>query len=344
MEALKDLSEGSHKLDAMRDALVLLLILALITPICSCQAGASTTPVILIYSPNAPGYGEALKRLIEEDERFEEAKVRMCNNLEDLKVGIFFPDVKAAVITLASDVGQELNATLQWFFGNGGGLIGMGFASTELVSRNASRDVFPSFGNAYRSATYDPATRKFIMSLIKEEEDEISQGVPSFTIPQHKIMVHIDPSTREFRQRYPESGEYKLLFTEENSGAPAIIKYRDRGVSVTFTTFGGDDESRGPSYHGLFVDQPEFKTLFTNSLYWVWENEEKFQESVEKAAEYYQSGDEHLDEVQTAAERAEKGKEMFRLIRDVTVVLAAGICCVAIYWATFIRARSSTPE
>ncbi len=328
----------------MRKALIFLLVLSLAIPICSCENGSPTTPAILIYSPKAPGYGEALKRVIEEDGRFDEARVRICDNLEDFKVGVFFPDVKAVVVTLTTDVGQNLNATLEWFFGKGGGLIGMGFASSEVASRNASEDVFPVFGNAYRSPAYDPSQRKFIMSLLKEEDDEISRGVSSFTVPQHKLILHIDPTTKEFLQRYPESGEYKVLFAEETTGAPAVMKYRDEGVSVTFATFGGDDVTRGPSYHGLFVNQPEFKTLFTNSLQWIWDNEEKFQVSVERAAEYYQNAADHIEQVKDSAERAEERADMFRTVRNVAVVLGAGICCAAIYWATFVRGGPAAEE
>ena len=341
---LKDLSEWSNRTDPMRKALIFLLIFSLAIPVGSCEDGSSTQPAILIYSPKALGYGEALKRVIEEDGRFDEARVRICDNLDDFRVAVFFPDLKAVIVTLTSDVGQNLNATLEWFFGKGGGLVGMGFASSEVASRNASEDVFPVFGNAYRSPAYDPSERKFIMSLIKGEEDEISQGVSSFTVPQHKLILHIDPSTKEFLQKYPESGDYRVLFTEETTGAPAVIKYRDEGVSVTFATFGGDDVTRGPSYHALFVDQPEFVTLFTNSLQWIWDNEEKFQNSIEKAAEYYQNTADHIEQVQDSAKRAEDTAEMLRMVRNVAVVLGAGISCTAIYWATFIRGRPSPTE
>lgn len=321
----------------MRKNIIILLAMIIFTHICAAQVDNETQPVILIYSPKSPGYGNALKELIEGDDRFDPARVRLCHTLEDFKVSMYFPDVKIGVVTLASDIQQDLNLTLQSFFGSGGGLIGMGFAGSKLASKNASENVFPIFGNVYRSPKYNPEERKFIMTLIKQEEDEISEGVSTFSIPQHKVIVYFNTTANEIQTRRPESGEYKILFSEKSTGAPAMVKYHDQGFSITFATFGGDDFHRAPSYYGLFVDEPEFKTLFTNSLEWVWNSEQRYENSIAQASRFYQNRKEHLDELQEAADRRERKAENMDLIRNISAILGAAIGCIIIYWATFFR-------
>jgi len=322
---------------------VVLLASTLLVPASLCGVGNETSPVILIYSPKAPGYGHALKKVIQEDGRFGGARIRICESLDEFGVTVFFPDVKVVVVSLATDVGQRLNETLEWFFRNGGGLVGMGFAGSWFASFNASEDVFPLFGTSYRTAKYDPKTKMFVMRLVKEDDDEISQGISSFSVPQHKVILHFKASTNRFELRYPDSGKYKVLFSEENTGAPVVIKYEDEGVSVTFASFGGEDVVRSPGYYGLFVDQPEFKRLFTNSLYWVWNNEHKFENSVETASRFYRERSEHVEELRRASAERERRAETGRLIKVALTILVAGGACLAVYWTTFLRLHPSSP-
>lgn len=329
----------------MRGAVRFLLVLALILralPVFA-EAGSSTVPVMLIYCPAAPRYGQALRTIVEEDGRFSGAKILVCGELDELRATAFFPDVKAIVLSLTRDVGQDLNSTLEWFFNNGGGIVGMGFASMWSASRNASQDVLPVFGNSYGAGTYDASTRRSLVSFVKAEEDEISQGMSSFTIPHHRFILHRNTSTSSFEEKRPESGEYKVLFTEQGTGAPLVIKYRDEGVSVTFATFGGDDIERSQGYFGLFVDDPTFRTLFTNSLYWVWMNERKLQNSLSKAEQFYQERADNLDSLRRAADDRERTADLARLLRNLLAVVGGSIGCAVVYWLTFVRKPSPKP-
>jgi hypothetical protein len=313
---------------------VILIVIALL-PVSLCVQ-EQVTPVILVYSPGAPGYGQALKALIEEDDRFD-AEVRICQTLRDFDVSMYFPDVKVAVVTLNTDIQQHLNRTLQDFFSQGGGLVGLGFAGSWGASKNASHDVFPIYGTSYRTPKYDPETRSFIMKLVKEEEDEISEGVETFSIPSHKIALSFSSSKNAYEPRFPETGDYKILFKESSTGAPAMVKYEERGVSVTFATFGADDFERGPAYYGLFVNRSEFRTLFTNSLHWVWENEHRFEQSVQDAAEFYSERTDHIDQVREDAESQESGAENARTMRLAATLLLAALGSIAALWMTFLR-------
>jgi len=319
----------------MKSMLLVVLVLISLLP-ASLYAQEPVVPVILVYSPGAPGYGQALKGLIEEDGRFE-AEVRICETLRDFDVSMYFPDVKVAVVTLNTDIQQHLNRTLQDFFSQGGGLVGLGFAGSWGASKNASHDVFPIYGTSYRTPKYDPETRSFIMKLVKQEEDEISEGVETFSIPSHKIVLSFSSSKNAYEPLFPETGDYKILFKESSTGAPAVVKYEERGVSVTFATFGADEFERGPAYYGLFVNRAEFRTLFTNSLHWVWENEHRYEQSVQDAKGFYSERSDHIDQVKDDAETQERKAENARTIRLVATLLLAVLGCIAVVWITFLR-------
>jgi hypothetical protein len=302
----------------------------------------SARPSVVVYCPEAPGYGQALKTLIEEDGRFD-ATVRLCESLQDFDVTMFFPDVKVAVVALSTDINQDLNQTLQWFFSQGGGLVGLGFAGSRSASGNASENVFPLFGTGYRSMRYDPESRKVMMSLIKEEVDEISAGLPSFSTPSQKIVLSFNGTANSYQPMAPEEGDYKVLCREETTGAPAVVKYRNEGVSVTFAMFGGDDFERGRSYYRLFIDEPEFKTLFTNSLYWVWNAEGKFEESVQKASALVEQEGEQLEEVRAQAQAQARRAKNAALMRSVGAVGGAVVSCAIVFWISFVRETSDRP-
>ncbi len=321
----------------MRQLAFVLSALMLLVSATAAEPEDSPAPVILIYSPNAPGYGQALARIIEEDGGFEGARIRTCNELVDFKVTMLFPDVKVGLVTLLTDTGEDLNRTLEWFFRSGGGLLGMGFAGIWSASRNASQDVFPIFGNMYWTGQYDPGARRFVIEFIKEQEDEISQGISSFSIPQHKFVLSYNKSTESYEERWAKSGEFKVLFREASTGAPLMVKYRDQGVSISFATFGGDDVQKSPSYHGLFVNRSEFQTLLTNSLYWIWTSEGKFEEGLARAQQYYRDRADHIDSLRQASEKRERAAARARLSRNVAAIAGGCIGCAGVYWLTFRR-------
>lgn len=319
----------------MRNIIILAVIALLSLQSCFSQV----QPIVLIYSPGAPDYGHELEQLIVEDTGVD-ADILVLEDPDLLKMLIHFPNIKAVVVPLAVASNEGIGPSLEWFFSEGGGLIGMGFAGYKLTTGNASETVFPLFGNSYKSGKYDTKTKTFTMTHLKEEEDEISEGVSDFTLSAQKLFLSMDPHTGKYLPRFPDQGEYKVLFREEGTGAPSMIKSENKGVSITFACFGGDDFERGVNYFGRFTNTTEFRKLFTNSFNWIWANENKYEAAISEAKDYFERREQEILEYRDAADKIRMKVNNARLIRTVlTITFAAGaITCV--YWITFVRGQS----
>jgi hypothetical protein len=250
---------------------------------------------------------------------------------------MYFPNVKVVILSLYKSLNEGLGPTLEWYFNQGGGMMGLGFSSARQATLNASAKVFPAFGSSYVSGSYDAPNRRFLISHIKDEEDEISAGIGDFSISDHKVILSFNGSSNTYLPKYPEEGEYKVLFREEKTGAPTMIKYENVGVSVTFACFGGGDFERGVSFHGLFTSSKEFVTLYTNSIVWLWNNEGKYEISMERATQYFAEQDEELQRALQKGKDLEKKAGSWRTIRTILILLFAVVGIVAVYWATFVR-------
>jgi len=315
-----------------------ILIVLIISP---CGWTAGPRPILLIYCPAAPNYGLELANLIQQDGRVE-AEVQTIQSLDLFRTMLYFPTVKAAVVTLPIDTKQSgLDLALEWFFSQGGGLVGLGFAGSRAATGNVSETVFPIFGTGYRAGTLDPKTRKFSMSHTKEEDDEISEGLQDFTVPDHKIVLSLNATTNLYAPKRPAVGEYKVLFREKNTGAPSIVKYRNRGVSVTFASFGADDYEAGYNYYGRFTNTTEFRTLFTNAVSWVWNSESKFATSLAKASEHYEESRRDLARIKEEAEKLRERSKNAKLIRTIFISAAAGAACIVVYYFAFTKAQQT---
>lgn len=303
-----------------------------------CSWAAQPKPLLVIYCPSTPNYGQELARLIRQDGRME-AEIQTVESLDIFKTMLYLPNVKVAIVTLPiSNKQSGLDSALEWFFSQGGGLVGIGFAGSESATGNASQTVFPIFGTGYRPGTLDPKTRKFNMSHAKEEDDEISNGIQDFTVPDHKLVLSFNPANNTYAPKSPAVGEYKVLFREKGSGAPSIVKYRNKGVSVTFASFGADDFPTGYNYFRRFTNTTEFRTLFTNAVSWVWNAESKYDASMAKAAEYYGESRRDLDRVKEEAQRIQRRSKDAKLFRTIITLVVAGAACIAVYYVTFVKA------
>jgi len=322
----------------MSPCLIATCTILLLVALGPCSWAAQSKPLLVIYCPSAPNYGQELARLIQEDGRLE-AEIQTVGSLDIFKTMLYFPTVKAAIVTLPIDNKQSgLDSALEWFFSQGGGLVGIGFAGSETATGNVSQTVFPIFGTGYRPGTLDPKTRRFTMSHAKEEDDEISNGVQDFTMPDHKIVLSFNAANNSYAPKSPAVGEYKVLFREKSSGAPSIVKYRNKGVSVTFASFGADDYQVGYNYFGRFTNTTEFRTLFTNAVSWVWNAESKYNTSMTKAAEYYAESRQDLVKVKAEAERIQTKSKQAKLLRTIMTLVVAGAACIAVYYVTFVKA------
>ncbi len=302
----------------------------------TCMSQGDDRPLILIYSPKVRNYSLELKRLIDEDPRVD-ADVEVLETPQILRVKMYFPNVKMVIVALATSINEQLGPTLEWFFSQGGGLVGLGFAGMRVATVNASEKVFPIFGSAYITGTYDPGQKKFVISHLKNEADLISEGIGDFAISDHKVILSFNSSSNSYLPRYPEEGEHSVLYKDVKSGAPTIVKYQNVGVSVTFACFGGDDFERGPSYHGHFTGTEEFKKLFTNAVAWVWGTEEKYAKSTEEAARYFEEADEERQSALQEGRDLERQARNRRTSRSIIILTMAFIGVLAVYWLTFAR-------
>ncbi len=298
--------------------------------------GQESRPLLIIYTPKAPSFGAKLQSLLEADGRMD-AEIHVLGTPEVFNLMMHYPGVKAAVVALNTDVNHDIGLTLERFFSRGGGLVGLGFAGAEQATGPASERVFPIFGNRYESGEFDRVARTFKLTHLKEEEDEISEGVADFTVFDGKLILSADPFTKEYVPRAPESGEYKVLFRDSTMGAPSLVKYVEKGTSVTFASFAGEDGEGGYGYFGRYADTIEFRTLFTNAVYWVWSNEHKYDDAMEHAAGYQQRQDE-IEDIRERAEDARQKEDTSRLLQIVLTVCLAAIGLLAVYWITFLKA------
>jgi hypothetical protein len=318
----------------IRRALIIMVLTVLFIPTVIGQE--QTKPLILIFAPKSPMYGNDLKRLIEEDDRID-AEVQVLESSEIFRVKLYFPNVKMTIVTIQTSLNQGIESVLEWYFSQGGGLIGLGFAGAEQAVGNASQNVFPIFATSYTSGIYVPAEKKIYFTFLKEEDDPISNGLGDITIPSHKLALSFNGSSNTYLPRSPAVGTYKVLYRDENSGAPAIVKYENVGKSMTFAAFGGDDIERSPNYFGKFTSTDEFRTLFTNSVSWVWNAEEKYQASMDTAEQFFKAREDEKTDILEEASRLDKKAKNARTTRFIMTFVLTGIGVVAVYWLTFVR-------
>ncbi len=90
------------------------------------------------------------------------------------------------------------------------------------------------------------------------------------------------------------------------------------------------------SYFGRFTSTPEFKTLFTNAVYWAWNNERRHE-----AAPSWDFGyDLRLQEIEDARAEAEarsEKRESRRILQVALTVVLSAAAIAGVYWLTFVK-------
>lgn len=302
---------------------------------------AEQRPLILIFSPAAPAYGHELQRILEEDGRFD-AEVTVLTSSEAFNLMMHYPTVKVGIVALGGDANRNISSTLRWFFRQGGGLVGLGFAGSEASVDIASKEVFPIFGNSYKMGAFDMTTRSYATRQIRDEEDDISRGLADFTLSDQKLVLSVDPATKAYVARAPEEGEYKVLYRESTTGAPSVVKYQNGGYSVTFASFAGTDDP-GSSYFGHFAGSDEFRALFTNAVDWVWNAESKYSRSMAEALTYEDRMEQKRLIRQQADERDRNAERVWMMRAIVVAVLCVGAigCVYRLFFTVPPAGRSS---
>lgn len=294
-----------------------------------------SAPVIVIYCPRAPLYAQELGRLIQDDGRIQ-ADIRVVDSPDMFSLMLDYPTVRLAVAALSVNTNQNVGSSLDRFFFRGGALVGLGFAGSSLVTGPAAQTAFPIFGNQYISGVFDAPSRSFSMSYVKVEDDEISSGVGNLTVRDQKLILSMDSASKSYLPRTPSEGEYKVLFRELTSGAPSVVKYRNGGASVTFAGFAGDDLEKAFSYFGRFTSTLEFRTLFTNAVYWAWTNEQRY-DVVNSWASGYDQRLQEIEDARAKAEARSEKRESGRVLQVALTVVLSAVAIAGVYWLTFVK-------
>jgi hypothetical protein len=308
--------------------------------IACCNVSDDALPIVLIYSQGGMGYGNDLAEMIHSDPRVD-ARVIVLSDPELFKSMIYFPYVKVVVGVFNADKDEALGRHLINFFEGGGGVVGLGFAGWRSTTGNASRDVFSINGSYYLTGKYDPDTRTFVHRLVVGEENEINQGIGGFSARTQRIIMHVDEETGDLIPPWAE-GQVTILYRESTRSAPALVLHSGKGVCVTFAGFTGDSIEGVPTYFGHFTGQDEFRQLFSNSVFHVWNEESRFDETVARweseSAEY----ESDLADIQEDIERASENRQLMLYLRYISSAVIAVVAIAIIYLYCFRAGRGDS--
>lgn len=305
-----------------------------------CSGSDDALPIVLIYSQGGLGYGNELAEMVRSDPRLD-ARVVVLSDPELFKSMIYFPYVKVVVGVFNADKDEALGEHIINFFEDGGGVVGLGFAGWRSTTGNASRDVFSINASYYLTGKYDPDTRTFVHKLVVEEENEINEGVGGFSAWTQRIIMHVDDDTGDLVPPWPE-GQVTILYRESTRRAPALVLHSGTGVCVTFAGFTGDSIEGVPTYFGHFTTQEDFRQLFSNSVFHVWEEESRFDETVasweSESAEY----ESDLADMEEDIQRASENRQLMLYLRYISSAVIAVVAIALIYIYCFRAGRGDS--
>ena len=307
--------------------LVLLTLLSCLFP----AAGEidQANPMILIYCQGVQSYGEELASIIAADDRMD-AEVLVVSDAELFKSMIYFPYVRVVVALFNQDRDDGLSEHLEAYYAEGGGIVGLGFAGWVTTTRNASRDVFSLAANIYATGRYNRTLGTFMHYFHLDEDHEISREVGDVTAFTQRVIMNVNQTTGDLVPPWP-AGKVRVLYREESKNAPVLVVHEEAGVCVTFGGFTGDPVEGVPTYFGHFTSQPEFRTLFSNSVLYAWENENRYETTSSAATSRFAAQKDESDQVIQDAEDQERAGKTAILVRQGLILgIAAAVCIVAI--------------
>ena len=317
---------------------VLLVLFGSIQPV-PAQEGATPRPLILIYSQDNPGYGEELGKIIESDDRMD-ARILVVSQADLFRSMLYFPYLKVVIAVFNHDKDEGLSDDLSYYYAEGGGIIGMGFAGWWTTTRNASRDVFSLEANIYTTGTYNRTTRTFQHTLIMDQKNEINLDVGDFEAHTQRVIMRQNTSTREIIE--PQG--VTVLYRETSQNAPVIILREENGVAVTFAGFTGDDTEGVPTYYGHLTSQESFRKLFTNAVNYAWKNEKKYGKTAGQATNWFADQNDQMIQTWNEAKSTMTGQKNQRLTIQLAAFSAAIIFSAAIYRYTFKNHRQGEDQ
>jgi hypothetical protein len=345
------------------------------------MAQEEAKPVILLYHGPKVGeqdlrlFGEAIADVIESDSRMAgKAEIVLVGDQDLMNTLLYFPQVKCVVIALST---WELTAdrivpSTLWYFNEGGGIVGIGNAGHGDVTKKLNGSVFPLFANQYEQVAptfycvndatgeekkveiprCDPGWTRVLKRATfyhKANDHEITDGVEdSFSMASARYVIHknITKTPPEFLFLEPEKGDYTMVYEDPNNEAPLVVVYEENGTSVTFAA--GDQISvreDDDTYFATFIEDPNFKKLLQNAVYYVWNKETKYDDAMAKAAEEFEKMEQEKQDLLDRVEESQSQENTSKLLRSVLLIVVGVVLIVVIaYWAFVMPAKQSGEE
>ncbi len=353
-----------------------MLAVVMVSPVLLAQ---EEKPVILIYHGPKKGdqdlslYGEALQDLIEADSRLSgKAEIVLVGNQDLMNTLLYFPQVKCVVVALTT---WELNAermvpALEWYFNQGGSIVGMGSVGHEDITLELNGTIFPIFGTSYQSVSptficrntetgetrvveiprcEENEVREMVRRTFYVEADDhqITEGVADeFSLQDKRFVAHLNESTKEFTHLMPEEGDYTMVYEDQELGAPLVVVYERNGTSITFA---GTDmistKEEDPTHFSNFLQDENFRKILQNSIYYAWEQENKYEDSMAHAEEKFEQMEEEEKQLQEEVEESQQQEKSSSLMRSVLLIVV-GVILIAIisYFCFIVPARERDQE
>jgi hypothetical protein len=140
----------------------------------------------------------------------------------------------------------------------------------------------------------------------------------------------------------PEKGTYTLVYQDPVKESPLAVVYEENGTSVTFAA--GDQVSvreEDDTYFATFMDDPNFRKMIQNAVYYAWTKETKYDEAMANAQEEFAKMEQEKEDLKQRVEDSQQSESTSKLLRSVLLIVVGLVLIVAIaYWAFIIPARS----
>lgn len=301
-------------------------------------AEAPSPSTVLVYVEPIE-FGSALAEVIEEETDFE---VVVASDYRDLGVMLLMPQVRVLVFGPTLSILNEpdlyrkgLYGQIEWFYANGGGLIGLASAGFVSVTDDLAKNIFPLFGSYLALAQFDFDTLGYSLTYEALPPNPISSGVGDMCLMEQEYLVHINSSTLSRELVVPEDGSYTIIYQEPKCKMPLVVTYEKEGRSVTFAGLNLIGQE-GPTYYGNVIKEDAFRKVFANALSWAADNP-GYEKSAAKRNEYFADREARAQEVAAKAEgiaAKEKNRRAQANIRKILSVVGGIAAVIVIYKLT----------
>ncbi len=239
---------------------------------------------------------------------------------------------------------EDLEKAIYELFRSGVGLVGM---NDVAFCRNLSKTVFPVFANRSTPGQIGIVGGKLQMGhyyLVADPTHPVANGLPEKVFFTDVMMNWCYTTGKGGVEEPPKpaEGEVTFVYKTKVKGSPykdgmvpAVIAYENGGRSVTLPAF-GDTERGGPDDYRAVISDPNFQTLFKNSLKWVAERgKASYQGRLEEFKSRIDASQEEKLRLREEADKWKKKASLRRTTKLAVFTILAIVAIVAVYKLTF---------